>query len=69
MAAVAEANRRAAAGVGTWVEHRVCDAAALLFPDGAFNACHSERVFLHLTRPEAVFAEMARVTRARGRLA
>ena len=52
-----------------WVEHQVADAAALPFADASFEACHSERVFLHLTRPEAVFAEMVRVTRPAGRIA
>ena len=69
-AAVAEADRRAAAaGVGAWVEHRAGDAAALPFPDATFDACHAERVFLHLADPEAVFAEMVRVTKPGGRIA
>jgi len=68
-AAVEEANRRAAAaGVGAWVEHQVADAAALPFADNSFDACHSERVFLPLTRPEAVFAELVRVTTPGGRI-
>ncbi|MGN6563545.1 MAG: methyltransferase domain-containing protein, partial [Thermomicrobiales bacterium] len=62
-AAVAEANRRAAAaGMREWVEHQVCDAETLPFADDSFDACHSERVFMHLIRPEAVFAEIVRVT-------
>ena len=68
--AVAEANRRAAAaGMRAWVEHRVGDAAALPFAEATFDACHSERVFLHLTHPEPVFSEMVRVTRPGGRIA
>jgi len=68
--AVAEANRRAtAAGVGAWVAHRVGDAYALPFPDDAFDACHSERVFLHLARPEQAVGELVRVTKPGGRVA
>jgi ubiquinone/menaquinone biosynthesis C-methylase UbiE len=69
-AAVDEANQRAAAaGVRAWVEHKVGDAVALPFADNSFDACHSERVFLHLLNPEQVFAEMVRVTKAGGWIA
>lgn len=64
---IAEADRRAAeAGVGGWVEHRVVDATEMPFEDGSFDACHSERVFMHLRHPDEVFAEMVRVTRPGG---
>jgi ubiquinone/menaquinone biosynthesis C-methylase UbiE len=66
-ASVAEANQRAvAAGVRDWVEHRVADASELPFADNAFDACHSERVFMHLLNPAQVFAEMVRVTKPGG---
>jgi ubiquinone/menaquinone biosynthesis C-methylase UbiE len=66
---IAEADRRAAeAGVGGWVEHHVLDATELPFTDGFFDACHSERVFMHLRHPDRVFAEMVRVTRPGGML-
>jgi ubiquinone/menaquinone biosynthesis C-methylase UbiE len=66
-AVVAEADARAAAaGVGGWVEHRVADATEIPFPDGFFDACHSERVFMHLRHPDQVFAEMVRVVRPGG---
>jgi SAM-dependent methyltransferase len=64
---VAEADRRAgAAGVGGWVEHRVGDATALPFDDGAFDGVRSERLLLHLPEPERAVAEMVRVTRPGG---
>ena len=64
---VAEADRRAqAAGVGGWVEHRVGDATALPFADGAFDGVRSERLLLHLAEPERAVAEMVRVTRPGG---
>ncbi|HEU4885655.1 MAG TPA: methyltransferase domain-containing protein [Longimicrobium sp.] len=64
---VAEADRRArAAGVDAWVEHRVGDATALPFDDGAFDGVRSERLLLHLAEPERAVAEMVRVTRPGG---
>ena len=62
-----EANRRAAAaGVAGWVRHGVGSATEMPFPDGSFDACHSELVFMHLLQPEQAFAEMVRVTRPGG---
>ncbi|WP_420130588.1 methyltransferase domain-containing protein [Longimicrobium sp.] len=64
---VAEADRRArAAGVDRRVEHRVGDATALPFADGAFDGVRSERLLLHLAEPERAVAEMVRVTRPGG---
>jgi ubiquinone/menaquinone biosynthesis C-methylase UbiE len=69
-AMVEHANQRAAAGgMGAWVDHRVCNAPALPFADASFDACHAERVFLHLPRPEAALAEMVRVVTPGGRIA
>lgn len=66
-ATMAEADRRAAeAGVAGWVGHYAGDAAEMPFPDGCFDACHSERVFMHLREPERALAEMVRVTRPGG---
>jgi SAM-dependent methyltransferase len=66
---IAEAERRAAAaGHGGEVEHRIADACALPFPDGAFDAARSERLFLHLAEPERALAEMVRVVRPGGRV-
>ena len=42
---------------------------ALPFAENSFDACHSERVFLHLLNPAQVFAEMVRVTRPGGWIA
>lgn len=69
-AAVDEANRRAReAGVSRWVEHNAVAAAELPFADNSFDACHSERVFIHLLNPEPVFAQMVRVTKPGGWIA
>jgi SAM-dependent methyltransferase len=68
-AMVEEAERRAAAaGLSGRVEHRRGDAYALPFGDAAFDAVRSERLFLHLDRPEAATAEMVRVTKPGGRV-
>ena len=44
------------------------DARALPFADGEFAASRADRTLQHLDRPEAGLAEMARVTRAGGRV-
>jgi SAM-dependent methyltransferase len=68
-AMVAQANERArAAGVGAFVSHRQADATALPWADGTFDASRSERMFQHLTAPDAAFAELVRVTRPGGRV-
>lgn len=46
----------------------VADAHALPFPVGVFDACLADRVLMHVAAPERALREMARVTRARGRL-
>ena len=67
---IAEANKRAeSAGVSDWLEHKVGDASALPFADGYFDACHAERVFMHLPNSEDVFAELVRVTHSGGWIA
>lgn len=59
-AMLAEADARATeAGVGGWVEHRLGDAEAMPFPADHFDACHSERLFLHLAHPEVVLGQAA----------
>lgn len=68
-AAISEAQSRAEqVGVNGWTEHRVVDANVLPFDDNTFDACHSERVFMHLERPEVVLAEIVRVTKSGGRI-
>jgi len=51
------------------VDFRVGDAYALPFEDATFDACRADRVFHHLVDPQKALAEMARVTRAGGRIA
>ena len=51
------------------VDFRVGDAYALPFEDATFDACRADRVFHHLVDPAKALAEMARVTRAGGRIA
>ncbi|HSU14416.1 methyltransferase domain-containing protein [Longimicrobium sp.] len=66
---VEEAERRAAAeGLAGRVEHRQGDAYALPFADATFDAVRSERLFLHLDRPDRATAEMVRVTKPGGRV-
>ncbi|GAB4515648.1 MAG: hypothetical protein Kow0047_27590 [Anaerolineae bacterium] len=68
-ASIAEARRRAEeAGVSAWTEHRVADAADMPFEDNTFDACHSERVFMHLPNRDEVLDEMIRVTKPGGRI-
>ncbi len=68
-ASIAEARRRAEeAGVSEWTEHRMADAADMPFDNNTFDACHSERVFMHLTNPDEVLEEMIRVTKPGGRI-
>ena len=67
---VVTANQRAReAGVAGWVEHKVCDVSSMPFEDGYFDACHAERLFMHLHQPGQAFFEMARVTRPGGWIA
>lgn len=51
------------------VDFRVGAAYALPFEDRTFDACRADRVYHHLTDPPKALAEMARVTRAGGRVA
>jgi ubiquinone/menaquinone biosynthesis C-methylase UbiE len=46
----------------------VADAHNLPYPDGEFDGCRAERTLQHLDDPERGLAEMARVTRAGGRV-
>lgn len=67
---VEEANRRSSsAEINSWVEHKVVDATALPFEDNYFDACHSERMFLHLQYPELAFSQIVRVTKPGGWIA
>jgi SAM-dependent methyltransferase len=44
------------------------DVLALDFPDGSFDAVHSERVFMHLEDPATGIAEVVRVAKPGGRV-
>jgi len=62
-----EARRRSRT-TGVHVDFELADAQHLPFPDGTFDACRTERVLTHVPDPRAALAEMARVTRAGGRV-
>ena len=50
------------------VELVQADAGAMPFADGEFDACRADRTVQHLEDPAGALAEMARVTRAGGRV-
>jgi len=60
--------RRRAAEAGVNAEFRVGDAQALALPDGAVDACRSERMLQWVPDPERALAEMVRVVRPGGRV-
>jgi len=63
----AQAQARVASdGLGDCVSVQVGDAYALPFADHAFDAGHCERVLMHLERPNAALAELARVVKPGG---
>jgi ubiquinone/menaquinone biosynthesis C-methylase UbiE len=59
-------ERSRGAGVDGWVTHRYADAHSLPFDGNTFDSSRSERVFQHFNDPQAVFAEMRRVTKPGG---
>lgn len=66
---IAEANERSTqAGVETFVRHQKGDAYSLDFQSGWFDACRSERLFMHLLQPHLALEEMIRVTKSGGRI-
>jgi ubiquinone/menaquinone biosynthesis C-methylase UbiE len=66
-AMIVEADKRAAqAGCRDWCHHHQADAAALPLERGTFDSCRSERLFQHVQNPNAVLAEMVRVTKPGG---
>jgi ubiquinone/menaquinone biosynthesis C-methylase UbiE len=53
-------------GLNTYVEHLRGDATSLAFDSEQFDACRSERLFIHLLHPERAINEMVRVTKPGG---
>jgi SAM-dependent methyltransferase len=64
---IAEATARGLAKVEP-IELVAGDAHALPFGDQEFSACRADRTLQHLARPDVAVAEVARITRARGRV-
>jgi len=62
---VNEAQRRAE-GLNLSVKFSLGDTHNLEFPDNTFDACRSERSFMHLKDPAKALSEMVRVTRLGG---
>ena len=61
---ITTANKNAKeAGVSDMVIHRQYDAMSLPFDSDYFDACHTERLFQHLSNPEKVLSEMVRITK------
>ena len=65
---IADADRRAKAA-GLSIDFRTGDAAALPWPDGAFDCVRAERLLIYLKDPAEVVREMRRVLRSGGGLA
>jgi ubiquinone/menaquinone biosynthesis C-methylase UbiE len=53
-------------GLGERVDLVHGDVTAMPFPDGAFDAVHTERVLMHLDEPDDAIRELIRVTRPGG---
>jgi len=64
-AMITEARRRGA-GLALPISFEVGDAHQVGLPDGSFDLCRTERVLRYVGRPEAVLAEMVRLTRPGG---
>ena len=62
------AARQRTEGTGLPVEFHVGDATRLDLPTESFDAVRCERMLVHVPEPAAVLTEMARVTRAGGRV-
>jgi SAM-dependent methyltransferase len=66
-AALTAVARERAVAAGAQVALAIGDAERLAFVDGSFDRVNCSRVLLHLERPEAALAEMARVLAPGGR--
>ena len=51
-----------------WVKVEKSHGGTLPFPDNSFDACRSDRVFIHLDEPDQVVDEMLRVLKPGGRI-
>jgi SAM-dependent methyltransferase len=51
-----------------WIQFVCADAAALPFPDAAFDGCRADRTIQHVANADVAIAELARVTRPGGTL-
>lgn len=51
-----------------WVDVQKADGTKLPFPDASFDACRSDRVFIHMDQPEVAMDEMLRVLKPGGRI-
>lgn len=68
-AMIAEAQEHAKqAGVSAFIKCQRGDATSMAFEPGEFDACRSERLFMHLPDPDQAMEEMRRVTKPRGRV-
>lgn len=63
-----KAARARAEAAGVKIDFQQGDLSRLPFANGVMDVVRSDRVFQHLTRPEAVLSEMIRVTRPGGRV-
>ena len=66
---LAASRARGTASGATEPGYLLCDAAHLAFPGESFDAVRADRVLQHTKDPAVVVREMARVTRASGRIA
>jgi SAM-dependent methyltransferase len=66
---VETARRTRGSAYPCYVQHVCASAEALPFPSDYFDACYSERLFIHLATPEPALAEIVRVTHPGGRIA
>ena len=60
------AERARQSGMELWMSYHQAVAQELPFPSDEFDACRSERLFLHLSNPSKALGEMVRVTKPGG---
>ncbi|MDR3576852.1 MAG: methyltransferase domain-containing protein [Anaerolineaceae bacterium] len=62
-------NYAVKAGLADWIDWCSGKAEALPFPDGCFDGALAARLLLHVSKPEVVLKELARVVRPGGKIA